>query len=121
MVVGSVDCVGGEAPDTEACRDVCGTANETGVNRYVERDCYDGKLRYSERGQMHSPFRQWLQSLGCPVDVRLISTVGVCWIGGAALGSHAGVLITLGDATLATVVAGVAILGLLLMTLAGLP
>ena len=37
------------------------------------------------------------------------------------LGSHTGVLITLGDATLATVVAGVAILGLLPIMLAGLP
>ena len=53
-----------------------------------------------------------------------MSTAGTCWMGGAALGSHAGVLITLGEATLATVVAGVAgvaILGLLPITLAGLP
>jgi hypothetical protein len=50
-----------------------------------------------------------------------MSTAGSCWIGGGtAVGSHVGVPITLGVATLAMLVAGVAILGLLLM-LAGLP
>jgi hypothetical protein len=38
VAVGSVNCVGGEAPDTESCCDVRRAADETGVYRYIERD-----------------------------------------------------------------------------------
>ena len=58
VAMGSIDCVGGEAPNTEARRDVCGAADKTGVDRYIEQDCYDGKPIFSDCSQAHSPFRQ---------------------------------------------------------------
>lgn len=58
VAVGSVDCVGSEAPNTEARCDVCGAADEAGVDRYIERNCYDSKSILSDCSQAHSPFRQ---------------------------------------------------------------
>lgn len=38
VAVGSVDSVGGEAPNTKVCRDVGGATDEASIYRYIERD-----------------------------------------------------------------------------------
>lgn len=55
VTVGSVDSIGGEAPNTKACRDVGGATDEASIYRYIERDPFATVITQFELAGRGSP------------------------------------------------------------------